>query len=46
MLFRIMALVMAAIAVSIGFNVDSEHAFSAVLLPATAAFGLAMLAND
>lgn len=46
MFFRIVALVMATIAVLMGMNVDTDHAFSAVLLPTAAAFAIAMLARD
>ena len=46
MFFRIVSLVMAAIAVVLGTSVDTEHAFAAVLIPAAAAVGSAMLAAD
>lgn len=46
MFFKIVSLAMATMAVLFGLSVDPEHAFSAVLLPTAAAFGIAMLAND
>lgn len=46
MFFRIVALAMATIAVLMGMSVDTDHAFSAILLPTAAAFGIAMLAKD
>jgi len=46
MFFKIVSLAMATMAVLFGLSVDPEHAFSAVVLPTAAAFGIAMLAND
>lgn len=46
MFFKLVSLVMVSIAVLLGMSVDSDHAFSAILIPSAAAFGIAMLASD
>lgn len=46
MIFRFVALVMAAMGAMFAWNVSSEHVFSAIMLPAAAALGIAVLAGD
>ena len=46
MFFKLVALGMAAMGAMFAWNVSSDHVLAAVMLPAAAAFGIAVLASD
>lgn len=46
MFFKFVALGMGAMAAMFAWNVSSEHMLAAVMLPAAAALGIALLASD